>query len=463
MKAAPIYIQKIEIENVKTFVGSTELNLAKPDGIIPQWTLILGDNGIGKSSLLQFIAWMKPVLPYNSDIPDDFIPAPMINDEENEVLERLVHKSTHRKQTAVIRAVFVANQQLNQPANETNSSCETKMTIGLNSAGKLAEVTPEFKTKPEAEQKSVFYRDEVAIFAYSASRQLGHLNLNSQNLSDTIPGFIQEKTELYDAEEILHTLNYAALGAKEADKEKYGRFIKQVKDMLVTLLPDFEQITNIEINPPNVLNHEVEGGIVVSTKHGQRIPFGDFSLGYKTVTSWTIDLAWRLFNKHHTSSANPLQEPAIVLIDEIDLHLHPLWQRDIMANLSEHFPNIQFIATAHSPLMVQAAVNSNYAVLQFRQNSVRIENDPEGIDGWRVDQILTSEFFGLKSSRGTEYDKLMEQRQNLLNKKRRSSTEEASLKSITFKLSELPTGETPQEINNRQLVVDLITKLNTVK
>lgn len=52
---------------------------------------------------------------------------------------------------------------------------------------------------------------------------------------------------------------------------------------------------------------------------------------------------------------NRLADPAVVLVDEIDLHLHPIWQRRLIGFLSERFPNTQFIVTAHSPLIVQAA------------------------------------------------------------------------------------------------------------
>lgn len=456
MKAIPFYIKNIKLKNIETFVNSTELNLTKPDGTISQWTLILGDNGIGKSNLLRFIAWMKPQLPYDASDTDGLDPAPMINDEENEVLERLVHRSVVKAQTATVDALFVANHQLNKKSTSSVSKCETKIIIELNDLGKLEDVSTELK----AYENGVFYTEEVMIFAYGASRQLGKLNLNNPKLLDTIPNFIQEKTELYDVEEILHTLHYASLGSKDKiERKKYKSFIKRVKQMLVALLPDFEHIKDIEINPPKILNHNSEGGFVINTKHGQKIPFGDFSLGYKTVTAWTVDLAWRLFNKHHIESENPLEEPAIVLIDEIDLHLHPRWQKDIMANLSKHFPNIQFIATAHSPLMVQAAVRSNHAVLKFEEGSVRIENEPEGIDGWRVDQILTSDFFGLKSSRGKVYEELVAQREHLLAKKKLAEKDEAVLKAINSKLSKLPTGETPEEIDNRKELSKLVQKL----
>ena len=57
------------------------------------------------------------------------------------------------------------------------------------------------------------------------------------------------------------------------------------------------------------------------------------SLGYRTTAGWVVDLAWRFINRY-PESPNPLAEPAVVLIDEIDLHLHPRWQLRIMKDLS---------------------------------------------------------------------------------------------------------------------------------
>lgn len=456
MKTTSIYIQQLEVENIKTFEARTILQLTRPEGEISQWTLLLGDNGIGKSTLLQLIAWMKPALPYNiADASKYLVPAPLINDEENEVLERLVRKAGKGTRTAKISAVFVADQQLDKPLKKPLITCETRMKIAIDGAGKLEDVLPDFETK----KKSIFYRDEVAVYAYSASRQLGRLNLNNPKMLDTIPGFIQEKTELYDAEEILQALHYAELGAKSpSEGAKYLKFINRIKHMLTLLLPDCEQIEDIIITPPNPLGGK-EGGIFISTKHGKKIPFDDFSLGYRTVASWTIDLAWRLYSKHHDQVENPLEEPAIVLIDEIDLHLHPLWQREIIANLSRNFPNIQFIASAHSPLMVQAAIESNYAVLKFGDEGVQIKNEPEGIDGWRVDQILTSELFGLKSARGVEYDKLLERRDALLQKDKLTGKDKAELNKITKKLTELPTGENPAENDEQKVISNFVKQL----
>ena len=88
-----------------------------------------------------------------------------------------------------------------------------------------------------------------------------------------------------------------------------------------------------------------------------------------------------------------------MLIDNIDLHLHPRWQRRMMADIAELFPAVQFIATAHSPLIVQAAENAKLVVLRESAGEVHIDDDHELVNTWRVDQILASELFGIPTRR----------------------------------------------------------------
>lgn len=456
MKSIPIYIKNLKLKNIRTF-GEVELNFETKDGTLPQWTIILGDNGIGKSTLLQSVAWMSPYLPYKKDqIPDNFIPAPMINDEENESLIRLVRKKTNSyKEPSYIKAVYQANKHVNSKITlKEKDICSTGIEVALDAEGELHHVEPSLVAEGDT-----FYNNEVLVYAYSASRRLGKQNIDGSELTSMLPGLINDNTILYDAQEILHTIQYASLGAKDFEKEKYEGFFKRVKEMLISLLPDFKSLEDVEITTPRLVNNKIkQGEVLITTKHGQKIPFDDFSLGYKTVISWSVDLAWRLFNKY-SDSQNPLAEPAIVLLDEIDLHLHPKWQIEIIKSLSLHFPQIQFIATAHSPLLVQSALYANYAVLQFvnDSDSVNIINEPKDIDGWSVDQILTSEYFNLQSARGIEYSKLLEARSKLIAKEKLSQNDKKDLKQLNEKLADFPSGDNPEEIEDRKIIRQIIS------
>ena len=66
--------------------------------------------------------------------------------------------------------------------------------------------------------------------------------------------------------------------------------------------------------------------------------------------AWVGDLVTRL-SQAFPNAENPLEQEGIVLIDEIDIHLHPTWQRQILSQLRRTFPKIQFIVTTHSPLV----------------------------------------------------------------------------------------------------------------
>jgi hypothetical protein len=94
-------------------------------------------------------------------------------------------------------------------------------------------------------------------------------------------------------------------------------------------------------------------------------------------------------------TANPLTLGGIVLIDEIDLHLHPSWQRRCLPQLQSAFPNIQFIVTTHSPLILGGVPDGRVTVLRRDPITgiVISDSDTPSVKGWRVDQLLTGLHF----------------------------------------------------------------------
>lgn len=150
-----------------------------------------------------------------------------------------------------------------------------------------------------------------------------------------------------------------------------------------------------------------------------------------------------------------------MLIDEIDLHLHPSWQRKLLKSLSEIFVNTQFIATAHSPLLVQAAgdVEANVVLLRREGDQAVVVTDVEDVRGWRLDQILTSELFGLETARSPATERKLARRAELLTNPQRTAAEKQELATLTKELDAEPVGETPSEREVNTVLQELRQRL----
>ena len=428
-----IYFSSLELENVRCFGERQVLELTDDKGQLARWTLLLGDNGVGKTTLLQCLAWMRPVPTFSpkegepgEGKPDTI--EPFLNDAENAVLNSLLRVGT--EVTLELKATLSVGQELGV-TKKTSSRIETGIRlIGKNEQLEHRKLTTNSYPKGFKDLDLL----EPPIFAYGAARRMGLTKLETGDLSDPMASLFSTATDLYDAEGILLDLDY--LAAKRSG-QSYKQRLQKVKELLATILPDVRDAKGIQILGPKVLGRpEKPSGVRFKTPYGV-VPLSGLSLGYQTTLAWTIDLATRLYERY-PNSHNPLAEPAIVLVDEIDLHLHPRWQRQIIEYLTKHFPKIQFIATAHSPLMVQAATNANLAVLQQQDGQVVIENQPHFVESWRVDQILTSELFGV-SARSRRIEGLIVERNMLLDKLERSPKEEARLRELKYELDNLPT------------------------
>jgi predicted ATP-binding protein involved in virulence len=88
------------------------------------------------------------------------------------------------------------------------------------------------------------------------------------------------------------------------------------------------------------------------TKQGQELSVSQLSDGEKCLLALIGDLARRLAIANPNPQQNPLQGSGVVIIDEIELHLYPQWQRGIIPALTRTFPNCQFIVTTHSPQVI---------------------------------------------------------------------------------------------------------------
>src|SRR5262249_17952137 len=135
----------------------------------------------------------------------------------------------------------------------------------------------------------------------------------------------------------------------------------------------------------------------------------------------------------------------VILIDEVDAHLHPMWQREIGFLLRRTFPRMQFLITSHSPFVAQAASDGGLIVLRTsdEDGAVHAEQPIESVRDWGVDQILTSPLFGLDATRDGETESLIREHAELLARRtwgQLSVDEKTQLAQLEGRLADRLTG-----------------------
>ncbi len=194
------------------------------------------------------------------------------------------------------------------------------------------------------------------------------------------------------------------------------------------------------------------------TANGKReLRIEQLSDGYKIVTAMIADIASRMAEAN-PDMPNPLHTPGIVLIDEIDLHLHPKWQREIISKLEETFPNIQFIVTTHSPILLLGAIEKSQILLM---NNTEIKDlTSSSYETYDISQILLSDIFGLSSSRAPQWDEKITEQEKLLSKTILTNKEKERLDELNKELSALSFGTSLESINTRKMIQEIAEKLN---
>lgn len=430
-----IYFTRLELDNVKSFGEGQFVDLTRGDGIPAAWTLIVGENNTGKTTILQCLTRMRPddanfTAGDQSGAAKGFLPE-LAAEEDNANLDALVRNG--EDVACRIGVEMVAGYRLDGSGGRPNRITSTAMI--KRQQGKFAD------TEWASDSRRPF--NTPVLFAYGAGRHIA-LSRADDTMPDRVASLMDPTVELIDAERILQRLDYHV--AKFRDRGSTRR-LKALKEMLATVLPEVRHPDDIVINPPPTAGlGSVPHGVRVRTPHGQ-VPLDQLSLGYQTVTAWTVDIAWRLFNAY-PDSPRPMREPAIVIVDEIDLHLHPSWQRELRRNLAQHFPNVQFIATAHSPLMAQDYLDQNLVLLRLdtAEGEVTIDNDPAVVRDWSVDQLLTSELFGLESARSPATSKAVRRRLELLAKGELGEGEMRELEELEGRVAFL--GDDPGDLDD---------------
>ncbi|WP_299519786.1 AAA family ATPase [Winogradskyella sp.] len=350
MNEGAVYIAEIEKLNFKNFENVNGITFLKNDMSIYPWTIFLGNNGTGKTNILKALSCLE-------------------SEEESGILDRegkeeIFYLSKGLSENHEIKALALFDNSLFELETEQHNDRGSRRIL-----------------------RNKKFKDFI-IYAYGVNRRSSkEIKLSTQEDVGNNETLFNPDFTLINLNEWLLQTDYAVKNGQKTAKKR----LDLIKSVITGEI--FPELQDFKFHTSERLNNYVE----FKTNEGW-FRFEDLAYGYQSTLSWIIDFCKKMFDRY-PNSQNPLKEPAVVLIDEIDLHLHPEWQRNITQILSNLFPKTQFIATTHSPLVVQSLQEANVYVLVKEKNStnVSISRMPnKSFKGWSVEEIL-NKVMGLKS------------------------------------------------------------------
>ncbi|MGV2939602.1 AAA family ATPase [Mesobacillus sp. LC4] len=145
----------------------------------------------------------------------------------------------------------------------------------------------------------------------------------------------------------------------------------------------------VEENEEVSIEYDFEEEEVMVEFGEQRIPLRMMSSGYRSIIGMVADIAYRMAILNPQLREDAIKEtPGVIVIDELDLHLHPRWQWKIVEDLKRTFPKVQFIATTHAPIIISSC--SDIEIINLHEENNHIESSKESNPyGWQVEDTLT--------------------------------------------------------------------------
>jgi putative AbiEii toxin of type IV toxin-antitoxin system/AAA domain-containing protein len=432
---ARVYVTRIQLRNIKGFSGKRTVDLALPG--TSGWTVLAGRNSSGKSTVLQAIALALGGPAVARALVPDFTGWIAHGARKGEVE---VHVTSHHGLDG-----FVGPG--NTPVGEISMGLQWTRPDVEDHRGRRPVMEP-LDGKGKSGPRGPWVENPLGWFCagYGPFRRLTGGSSEAQRLmvnqgpSGRLATLFHEDASL--AEGVAWLVDLRLRSYEEDQKRRSaGHLLETVLRLLRDgLLPDRYQIERVTADGLWV----VENG-----RKEPGFPLQEMSDGYRTVAALVLDIVRQIHGAYGELLTVPaadggvaVWQPGVVLIDEVDAHLHVTWQRKIGGWLREHFPNIQFIVSSHSPYICQAADEGGL----IRLTGVDEQQAPEVVaeDLYRRvvygsgDDAVLSELFGLE----TPYSGPAEQhRQRLVALERKVYAETA----------------TPEEVEEYQQLSNLLT------
>jgi predicted ATP-binding protein involved in virulence len=412
-----MYIKKVEFKNLKCFDDITIDFKAARKGKDRQanWNVIIGNNGVGKTSLLRAIAvclmdaetatrLLNPEGWVRSGEKMASLKSILVQEEGDSTPERQTDSESMKKGIQVQYFIVGAGQDLELDDDLTHEIVyelenpdleQDKYYLRFFAVPTILEpVMPYIALLDRSTRASIqSHYNYISRSAFRRAKHNGWVSCGygafrrtsgfaneilqvDDSLQKRFLTLFEEGAALFECESWLKELDRKALRNGNDSSER--KTLEEAKGIICSLLLDVDEIT-------------IEDEVIFKWQ-GQYANLMQMSDGYRTIFALAVDLL-RWLEYLRSDPQVPINEvKGVVLIDEIDAHLHPKWQRKIGFMLTKTFPNIQFIVTTHSPFVAMAAGVGALTVLQREDNSVTaIQTIPSPSD-WDAERVLTEIF-----------------------------------------------------------------------
>jgi len=429
-----MHIRKIKLSNVRGF-REVDLDLTRPDGSLAGWTVLAGRNGSGKSTLLKAIAlavagpeaaralypsfadWMRAGS-REASLEVSFAPC---RDEPQQLRDAWL---SWRREDEAREPVLVRVRPDGLPKDR----------------GWLDQSWEEALARAEQ-------REKLFLAAYGPYRRLIGQTEDAQRLMTgpepiaRVVSLFREDASLIESVGWLREIYLWRLENKPGAAELEKAVLALLND---GLLPDGVRVDKVDSDGLWVFQRDV------------RLPLRELSDGYRTVAALVLDIVRHLHRTFGTFEIEQAADEAgsfwrvlhsgVVLIDEVDNHLHVSWQQRIGFWLKRHFPNFQFIVTTHSPFICQAADPGGLIRLPAPGEERSVEHVSDSLFKTVVhgslDEAVLTDLFGLESPFSEETDQLRDQVAKLEAMLQTGKATDADRQSLRELRSQLPQSMT---------------------
>ncbi|MCA3011072.1 MAG: AAA family ATPase [Myxococcaceae bacterium] len=420
-----MYLERLRVQNVR-LIESLELDFLR-SGTPRMWTVLLGENGLCKTTLLQCVA--LAALGVNK--ANQLLNSPRALRPVGSTADCTIAANFGLAASSARKVAF-------GPQGATRLTSTLRLEEGWNELQGHSELGPAAghhfsgTGDPLAEIRGRSF-PEYIVAGYGVTRTLPFPNSSSEP-GDTPRDRLRS---LFDSSWRITATDFISRIGRGPDADVARRFASVLRSVLAGdggLLPN---ISHLELRGRGGVTRPedlVDAHRFFQTTSGAEVavPATWLSQGYQSTIAWLADLVGQVFLDD--LDANPWLEPkdyvGLVLIDELDLHLHPRWQRHIVRGLKRVFPKLQFIVTTHSPLVL-AGVEADEVVRLERNAQGRIvatRNDTN--PGLLTPTELLNEFFGLDDTFPGEVGQQMHEYMRLALNPFRDEAEDAHVNAL---------------------------------